>query len=244
MKDNPKSSHPQVLVPAHGDNNSCNLQSQSKSTFSFLINQQSTSEMQKEVEIYKELANIQDKYILKLVCYEYYGGDLTHYEEDFFITSTELVTFSEQVVKESISACSFKNIEIECQKIPYNQKVEQDLRQELSSTKVGNSKINKIQDIINNFSKKATNTDNVDYKDSVPNWNEHVTSKTNKTEIQVNFSGTLDYYSNLYREFSSENFDYYGITDETSFPLCKLNHGNKESIKDRYKPGSYFIKCE
>ena len=48
----------------------------------------------------------------------------------------------------------------------------------------------------------------------------------------------------LYREFSSENFDYYGITDETSCPLCKLDHGDEESIEGRQKTGSYFIKCE
>ena len=34
-------------------------------------------EIQKEVEIYKDLANIQDKYILKLVCYGYYGEDMS-----------------------------------------------------------------------------------------------------------------------------------------------------------------------
>ncbi|GET57639.1 hypothetical protein GLOIN_2v1778864 [Rhizophagus irregularis DAOM 181602=DAOM 197198] len=44
---------------------------------------------------------------------------------------------------------------------------------------------------------------------------------------------TLDQYPNLYREFSSENFDYYGITDETSCLLCKLGHDNDESIEDR-----------
>ncbi len=55
---------------------------------------------------------------------------------------------------------------------------------------------------------------------------------------------TLDQYPSLYREFSSENFDYYGITDETSCPLCKLDHGDEESIEGRYKTGSYFIKCE
>jgi hypothetical protein len=55
---------------------------------------------------------------------------------------------------------------------------------------------------------------------------------------------TLDQYPNLYREFSSENFDYYGITDETSCPLCKLGHDDEESIEGRYKAGSYFIKCE
>ena len=47
---------------------------------------------------------------------------------------------------------------------------------------------------------------------------------------------------------SSENFDYYGITDETSCgdyicPLCKLGHDDEE-IEGRYKAGSYFIKCE
>ena len=102
-----------------------------------------------------------------------------------------------------------------------------------------------------------------------------MTSKTNKTEIQVNLLGvststnvlsasqskptydrtyflnkTLDCYPNLYREFSSENFDYYGITDETSCgpkktcPLCSLDHDDEESIEGRYKAGSYFVKCE
>ncbi len=61
----------------------------------------------------------------------------------------------------------------------------------------------------------------------------------------------LDQYPNLYRECSSENLDYYGITDETSCgvsreticPLCKLGHDDEE-IEGRYKAGSYFIKCE
>jgi len=61
---------------------------------------------------------------------------------------------------------------------------------------------------------------------------------------------TLGQYPTLYREFSSENFDYYGITDETSCdpkrtcPLCSLDHDDEESIEGRYKAGSYFIKCE
>ena len=54
----------------------------------------------------------------------------------------------------------------------------------------------------------------------------------------------LDQYPNLYRECSSENFDYYGITGETLCPLCKLSHDDEESIEGRYKAGSYFIKCE
>jgi hypothetical protein len=58
----------------------------------------------------------------------------------------------------------------------------------------------------------------------------------------------LDQYPNLYRECSIENFDYYGITDETTCgdyicPLCKLGHDDEE-IEGTYNTGSYFIKCE
>ncbi|POG82084.1 hypothetical protein GLOIN_2v1762669 [Rhizophagus irregularis DAOM 181602=DAOM 197198] len=55
---------------------------------------------------------------------------------------------------------------------------------------------------------------------------------------------TLDQYPNLYREFSSEDFDYYGINDETLCPLCKLDHDDEEGIDGMYKSESYFIKCE
>ena len=85
------------------------------------------------------------------------------------MTSAELVTLPEQVVKELIPVCksitsgnkssaetspvkssmveTSENIDTKCQKIPYNQKVEQDLRRELSSTEVGDGKINKAFDI-------------------------------------------------------------------------------------------------
>ncbi|RGB41572.1 hypothetical protein C1646_752000 [Rhizophagus diaphanus] len=43
--------------------------------------------MQKEVKIYKDLANIQGKYIPKLVCYGYYGGDMS-----FIISMTVIST--------------------------------------------------------------------------------------------------------------------------------------------------------
>src|SRR4051794_29353330 len=58
------------------------------------------------------------------------------------------------------------------------------------------------------------------------------------------FHKTLDLYSSLYREFSSENFDYYGITGETLCSLCKLGHNDEKNIEDKYKAESYFIKCE
>ncbi|CAG8630465.1 14786_t:CDS:2, partial [Funneliformis mosseae] len=44
-------------------------------------------------------------------------------------------------------ALAFENIETKCQKIPYNQKVKQDLRRKLFFTEVSDSKINKAFDI-------------------------------------------------------------------------------------------------
>ena len=61
------------------------------------------------------------------------------------------------------------------------------------------------------------------------------TSRTSLTYDRTYFRNkTLDQYPNLCREFSSENFDYYGITDETSCPLCSLDHDDEESIEGRY----------
>ncbi|UZO24471.1 uncharacterized protein OCT59_016769 [Rhizophagus irregularis] len=88
------------------------------------------------------------------------------------------------------------------------------------------------------------------YKSSKVSTSENVLSafQSNPTYDYTYFRNkTLDQYPTLYREFSSENFDYYGITDETSCedyicPLCKLGHDDKE-IEGRYKTGSYF-KCE
>src|SRR3954451_13726599 len=69
--------------------------------------------------------------------------------------------------------------------------------------------------------------------------------RTNSTYDHIYFRNkTLDQYPTLYREFSSKNFDYYGITDETSCPLCSLDHDDEKSIEGMYKSGSYFIKCE
>ena len=50
-------------------------------------------------------------------------------------------------------------------------------------------------------------------------------------------------YSDLYKEFSSEKFDYYGIIDKSLCPACKLSHKDEKSIRGRYEAGSYFIKC-
>jgi len=99
--------------------------------------------------------------------------------------------------------------------------------------------------------------------EQIQNVIDQVTSKTNQTNVSKAraqskptydrsyfCNKTLGQYPTLYREFSSENFDYYGITDETSCdpkrtcPLCSLDHDDEESIEGRYKAGSYFIKCE
>ncbi|CAG8699621.1 11939_t:CDS:1, partial [Ambispora gerdemannii] len=50
-------------------------------------------------------------------------------------------------------------------------------------------------------------------------------------------------YPDIYREFSSEKFDYYGIIDKSICPACKLSHKDEKSIRGRYEAGFYFIKC-
>ncbi|KAG9307560.1 hypothetical protein G9A89_023125 [Geosiphon pyriformis] len=101
-KDNPESLNPyQVPVPTHGNNNPCVLRSHT-STYQQLPNASDKlhnfaftdfkfmdildegrsappyvlEEMQKEVEIYESLADIQGQYIPKLVCHGYFGGGM------------------------------------------------------------------------------------------------------------------------------------------------------------------------
>ncbi|RIA86827.1 hypothetical protein C1645_828657 [Glomus cerebriforme] len=68
--------------------------------------------------------------------------------------------------------------------------------------------------------------DDVGYENSIPIWNGHVTSKTNKIVSESLGSKFIG------KKFSSENFDYYAITNETLCPLCKLGHDDEESIED------------
>jgi len=64
-------------------------------------------EMQKEVEIYKDLADIQGKYIPKLVCYGYYGGGMS-----FVIGMTIVGTsLSEQKIKKQQKTRAIKGLE-------------------------------------------------------------------------------------------------------------------------------------
>ncbi|GBC02840.1 hypothetical protein RclHR1_04850008 [Rhizophagus clarus] len=80
-----------------------------------------------------------------------------------------------------------------------------------------------------------------------------VTPQASKTYDRSYFHNKiLDQYPSLHIKGSSENFNYYGITDEISCrgsqrdyicPLCKLGYDDEE-IEGRYKTRSYFIKCE
>ncbi|POG70072.1 kinase-like domain-containing protein [Rhizophagus irregularis DAOM 181602=DAOM 197198] len=64
-------------------------------------------EMQKEVEIYKDLTDIQGKYIPKLVCYGYYGGGMS-----FVIGMTIVGTsLSEQKIKKRQKSRAIKGLE-------------------------------------------------------------------------------------------------------------------------------------
>ncbi|CAG8625062.1 3175_t:CDS:2, partial [Racocetra fulgida] len=49
-------------------------------------------------------------------------------------------------------------------------------------------------------------------------------------------------YSDLYKEFSSAKFDYYGIHEGSLCLVCKHSHEEGKSVKGRYEAGSYFIK--
>ncbi|RIA83671.1 hypothetical protein C1645_833458 [Glomus cerebriforme] len=81
---------------------------------------------------------------------------------------------------------------------------------------------------------KTVSYENDQIKAEITSANILSASQSNPTCDRFYFhSKTLDQYPALYREFSSENFDYYGITDETSCPLCKLDHNDEESIEEK-----------
>jgi hypothetical protein len=50
-------------------------------------------------------------------------------------------------------------------------------------------------------------------------------------------------YSDLYKTFITEKFDYYDIIEGSLCPVCKLNHEDGKSVKGRYEAESYFIIC-
>src|SRR6185436_8483697 len=48
-------------------------------------------------------------------------------------------------------------------------------------------------------------------------------------------------YSDLYKTFITEKFDYYDIIEGSLCPVCKLYHEDGKSVKGRYEVGTYFI---
>jgi hypothetical protein len=72
-----------------------------------------------------------------------------------------------------------------------------------------------------------------------------VNTPANPTHDHTYFRNKIvEQYPDLYWEGRDGNNDYYGITDESLCPLCKLDHYEDYGIKGRYKTGSYFIKCK
>ncbi|CAG8603710.1 991_t:CDS:2, partial [Gigaspora rosea] len=114
---------------------------------------------------------------------------------------------------------------------------------------------NQIQDIINCFPKNSnvriptesshsSNSKNMISEDKSL-LETKISASSNPTYDRTYFRNkTLEQYPNLYKDGNSENVDYYGITDETLCPLCKLDHDDDEDIEGKYEIGSYYIKCE
>ncbi|CAG8590946.1 8103_t:CDS:2 [Racocetra fulgida] len=106
-------------------------------------------------------------------------------------------------------------------KIPYNKKVEQDLKHDLSLF---------IKDINNNEDKSLPET--------------KVSASSNPIHDYIYFCNKiLEQYPNLYKECSDRNDDYYRITDNTLCLLCRLNYSD-DDIEGEYKNRTYYIKCK
>ncbi|RIA79130.1 hypothetical protein C1645_746113 [Glomus cerebriforme] len=106
--------------------------------------------------------------------------------------------------------------------------------------------INQIQSVIKNvtLAERTPEVPNTNHVTSVMNRDDQINTplisaevttshppipRTNPTYDRAYFRNkTLDQYPNLYREFSSEDFDYYRINDKTLCPLCKLDHDDEE----------------
>ncbi|RIA96195.1 hypothetical protein C1645_733400 [Glomus cerebriforme] len=86
-----------------------------------------------------------------------------------------------------------------------------------------------IQKIMNHFSNKP----NTDFSNNQDN----SSSQTDVSKMQADTLISIKIISLAQKKWipSNENFDYYGITDETLCPLCKLGHDNEESIEGLYE---------
>ncbi|RIB01231.1 hypothetical protein C2G38_2051051 [Gigaspora rosea] len=111
---------------------------------------------------------------------------------------------------------------------------------ELSSSK----NISNIKAGIPTKSSRTSNSEDMISEDNKSSLNTEVSalsvSSSNLTYDRIYFCNkTLVRYPNLYQNVA----DYYGITDNTLCPLCRLDHGDDE-IEGEYKNETYYIKCE
>ncbi|CAG8624494.1 13667_t:CDS:1 [Acaulospora colombiana] len=118
-----------------------------------------------------------------------------------------------------------------------------------------------IQNIINQVTSKTVSQGNdqnhvistEDFKSlpetkvCIPSASESITEKAlpeKQTHDRDYFRNKiLGRYPDIYKEFSSKKFDYYGIIDKSLCPACKISHKDEKSIRGRYEAGSYFVKC-
>ncbi|CAG8581811.1 3925_t:CDS:2 [Cetraspora pellucida] len=163
------------------------------------------------------------------------GNSDTHQELETFTSPTSVKTISleekeeneflDSMYKEQSSLLQTEVSELkQDNEINKNQIVEHDLIQKLhlptkendSSIKIGNDQTNA-----------------------------KVSTSSNSTHGYAYFHNKiLGRYPDIYREFSSKKFNYYEIIDKSLCPICKLNHRDEKSIRDKYEAGSYFIKYE
>ncbi|GBB89614.1 hypothetical protein RclHR1_16350004 [Rhizophagus clarus] len=102
----------------------------------------------------------------------------------------------------------------------------------LSVYAISSLTISQIQSIIKNVTSVELSPD-CNHVTSVTNRDDQTNTTEARSHDRSYFRNkTLDQYPTLYREYSSEDFDYYGITDKTLCPLCKLGHDDEESIED------------
>ncbi|CAJ0899396.1 5898_t:CDS:2, partial [Entrophospora sp. SA101] len=164
----------------------------------------------------------------------------------------EMVDFLDEASSESISSeyCILpKQPQVNASKLAYNLENCEDSSQ-LESCGIEELKSNQHDEVITNLDKNIIVEQELKQQLSSP---AH-TSRSDQTSEEQDPS--LDTTQNIvcmfkkanklgqeaiYTECTDGNVDYYGITDNTSCPLCRLDH---DDIEGEYKDGTYYIKCE
>ena len=115
------------------------------------------------------------------------------------------------------------------------------LEEQISKLIVENNELKKekIEFLVENIEIKA---DNVKLKQALEKY-VILLAENSENNCAYFHDKTLERYPDLYYDCSGEKHDYYGITDNILCPLCNLDHYTEEAIEERYKDGSYYIKC-